>query len=35
MKITGHANSAMVHAYDKFSREENPSEKISMIFSDV
>ena len=31
MKITGHANSAMVHAYDKSSREDNPSEKIQLV----
>ncbi len=31
MKITGHANSAMVHAYDKSSREDNPSEKIWLV----
>jgi len=31
MKITGHANSAMVHAYDKSSREQNPSEKIWLV----
>jgi len=31
MKITGHANSAMVHAYDKSSREDNPSEKVWLV----
>ena len=31
MKITGHANSAMVHAYDKSSRENNPTEKIWLV----
>lgn len=31
MKITGHANSGMVHAYDKSSREDNPSEKVWLI----
>lgn len=31
MKITGHANSAMIHAYDKSSREDNPSEKIWLV----
>lgn len=31
MKITGHANSGMVHAYDKSSREDNPSEKIWLV----
>ena len=31
MKITGHASSEMVHAYDKSSRAENPSKKISLI----
>jgi len=28
MKITGHAKSAMVPAYNKSSREQNPIEKI-------
>lgn len=31
MKITGHANAGMVHAYDKSSREKNPSEKIWLV----
>lgn len=31
MKITGHANAGMVHAYDKSSREDNPSEKVWMV----
>ena len=31
MKITGHANAGMVHAYDKSSREANPSEKVWMV----
>ncbi|HVW99638.1 MAG TPA: site-specific integrase [Candidatus Babeliaceae bacterium] len=31
MKITGHANSAMVHAYDKSSRENNPTEKVWLV----
>lgn len=31
MKITGHANSGMVHAYDKSSREENPSDKVWLV----
>lgn len=31
MKITGHANSAMVHAYDKSSREDNASAKIWLV----
>lgn len=28
MKMTGYANSAMVHAYDKSSHEDNPSGKV-------
>lgn len=31
MKITGHANAGMVHAYDKSSRENNPSEKVWLV----
>lgn len=31
MKITGHANAGMVHAYDKSSREKNPSEKVCLV----
>lgn len=31
MKIIGHANSAMVLAYDKSSREDNASEKIWLV----
>jgi integrase/recombinase XerD len=31
MKITGHASSEMVHAYDKSERSQNASKKISLI----
>lgn len=31
MKITGHVSSAMVYAYDKSEREDNPSKNISLI----
>lgn len=31
MKITGHVNSAMVHAYAKSSREKNPSEQVWLV----
>ncbi len=31
MKVTGHANSAMVHAYDKSAREDNASKKVQLV----
>lgn len=31
MKITGHANSAMIHAYDKSSIEDNASKKVQLV----
>jgi integrase len=31
MKVTGHANSAMVYAYDKSSRENNASERVNLV----
>lgn len=31
MKVTGHANPAMVHAYDKTSQESNASEKVHLV----
>lgn len=30
-KVTGHASSAMVNAYDKSSRADNASKKVSLI----
>ena len=31
MKITGHASSEMIHAYDKSSREDNASAKVWLV----
>jgi len=31
MRVTGHATSEMVHAYDKSSRAENASKKVNLI----
>ena len=31
MKITGHASSEMVYAYDKSERADNPSKKVSLV----
>lgn len=31
-KVTGHASSEMVNAYDKSSRAENPSKKVSLVY---
>jgi hypothetical protein len=31
MKVTGHANSGMVHAYDKSSRGDNASRRIQLV----
>lgn len=31
MKVTGHASSEMVNAYDKTSRADNPSKKVSLV----
>lgn len=32
MKVTGHASSAMVYAYDKASQETNATEKVQLVF---
>ena len=31
MKVTGHANSGMVHAYDKSSRGDNASRRVQLV----
>jgi integrase/recombinase XerD len=32
MRVTGHASSALVYAYDKGSRADNASKKVSLVY---